>query len=173
MIEPALGGTRLLLAVLCDAYNEEVVTEAGQGPEDTRVVLKLHEDIAPYKLAVREPHLICVPACPPVCCNLSDDCVLQVLPLMNKGPLTEYATNLHRALLQTYRSDFDTSGSIGKRYRRHDEIGTPFCVTVDFDTVKDNTVTVRCRDSMKQVRVSVDDLTSKVVNRKNLGLASE
>ena len=100
-------------------------------------------------------------------------CVLQVLPLMNKGPLTEYATNLHRALLQTYRSDFDVSGSIGKRYRRHDEIGTPFCVTVDFDTVKDNTVTVRCRDSMKQVRVSVDDLTSKVVNRKNLGLASE
>lgn len=124
-IEPSVGVGRLLLAFLCNAYEEEVL-EGG----DTRVVLKLHHQLAPYKVAV--------------------------LPLQKQ--LNDKASELYRALCKKFPTTFDTSASIGKRYRRQDEIGTPYCITVDFDTLENDTVTIRERDSMKQERVAIADL---------------
>ena len=137
VIEPSLGADRVALAFLVDAYDEEVVDES---KNDTRVVLHLHPALAPFKCAV--------------------------LPLSKKlaGPAQE----LYARLAKEFMVDYDDSGSIGKRYRRQDEIGTPFCVTVDFDTVGDDTkpgdgcVTVRDRDTMKQVRMPMDQLESYI-----------
>jgi glycyl-tRNA synthetase len=128
VIESSHGCDRILLACLCDAYCEENATDKA---DDIRVVLKLHPRIAPYKVAV--------------------------LPLQKKE-LGELATKIYRALSKSFMATYDDTASIGKRYRRQDEIGTPFCVTVDFDTVKDNTVTIRDRDTMKQERIPVDKL---------------
>ena len=125
-IEPSLGVDRMLLAFLCDAYDEETL-EGG----DVRTVLHLHPALAPYKCAV--------------------------LPLQ-KNKLGALATEIYEKLSRHFMVEYDETGSIGKRYRRQDEIGTPFCVTVDFDTVEDGTVTVRDRDAMTQVRVKADDL---------------
>lgn len=97
-----------------------------------RVVLKFHRDIAPYQMAI--------------------------LPLSRKPELSSIAEGVFNSLSSKYRLDFDVTGSIGKRYRRQDEIGTPLCITVDFDTVNDNCVTVRDRDTMQQVRVPISDL---------------
>ena len=124
-IEPSVGVGRLLLAFLCNAYEEEEL-EGG----DTRVVLRLHHQLAPYKVAV--------------------------LPLQKQ--LNDKASELYRALCKKFPTTFDTSASIGKRYRRQDEIGTPYCITVDFDTLENDTVTVRERDTMKQERVAIADL---------------
>ena len=129
-IEPSLGADRAALAFLCDAYEEETLTDA-KGNPDVRVVLHLHPMLAPFKAAV--------------------------LPLQ-KNKLGEAATEIYDRLRKKFSVDYDETGSIGKRYRRQDEIGTPFCVTVDFDTVEDGTVTVRDRDAMTQVRVKADDL---------------
>ena len=125
-IEPSLGVDRMLLAFLCDAYDEETL-EGG----DVRTVLHLHPALAPYKCAV--------------------------LPLQ-KNKLGALATEIYEKLSRHFMVEYDETGSIGKRYRRQDEIGTPFCVTVDFDTVEDGTVTVRDRDAMTQVRLKVDEL---------------
>ena len=125
VVEPSLGADRMALAFLCNAYEEE------QLENDTRVVLRLHPALAPYK------------AC--------------VLPLQ-KNKLGDKATQLFRQLSKHFMIDYDESGSIGKRYRRQDEIGTPLCITVDFDTLEDETVTVRERDSMAQERVAIADL---------------
>ena len=125
-IEPSLGVDRMLLAFLCDAWDEETL-EGG----DVRTVLHLHPALAPYKCAV--------------------------LPLQ-KNKLGALATEIYEKLSRHFMVEYDETGSIGKRYRRQDEIGTPFCVTVDFDTVEDGTVTVRDRDAMTQVRVKADDL---------------
>ena len=133
VIEPSLGVERSVLAVLCDAYDEEVVDEA---KNDVRTVLRLHPALAPFKAAV--------------------------LPLSKK--LSGKANEIYEELSKYFMVDFDETGSIGKRYRREDEIGTPFCITVDFETVGDeNTagdgcVTVRERDSMEQVRMPIDQL---------------
>ena len=134
VIEPSLGVERSVLAVLVDAYDEEVVD-----PEknDTRVVMHLHPALAPYKCAV--------------------------LPLSKK--LAEPATEVFHALQKKFMVDYDESGSIGKRYRREDEIGTPFCVTVDFDTAEDGCVTVRNRDTMEQERIKITDLESYIAER--------
>ncbi|HIT26699.1 MAG TPA: glycine--tRNA ligase, partial [Candidatus Ornithoclostridium excrementipullorum] len=126
VIEPSLGVERMVLALLCNAYEEEEL-EGG----DTRVVMHLHHAIAPYKVAV--------------------------LPLQKKA-LGEEAEKIYRELAKKFSSTYDETGSIGKRYRRQDEIGTPYCVTVDFETVENGTVTVRERDSMAQVRIPVDGL---------------
>ncbi|KAH9133471.1 hypothetical protein LEN26_007103 [Aphanomyces euteiches] len=99
-----------------------------------RTVLRLHPDIAPYKYAV--------------------------LPLQSKGALAEKAQEIYVKLTKVGSCDFDVTQSIGKRYRRQDEIGTPYCITVDFDTLEDGTVTVRDRDSMEQVRIPIDTLLS-------------
>ena len=125
VIEPSLGADRVLLAFLCNSYEEE---EIAQG--DVRTVLHLHPALAPYKVAV--------------------------LPLSKK--LSEKAQEIYARLSKDFMCDYDEAGSIGKRYRREDEIGTPYCVTIDFDTLEDDSVTIRDRDSMKQVRVKIDEL---------------
>lgn len=125
-IEPSLGADRVLLAFLCNSYEEEEIAEG-----DVRTVLHLHPYLAPFKVAV--------------------------LPLSKK--LSEKAQEVYSKLSKKFVCDYDEAGSIGKRYRREDEIGTPYCVTVDFDTLNDESVTIRDRDTMEQVRVKIDDLT--------------
>ena len=124
-IEPSLGCDRVALAFLCNAYEEEEVDK-----DDTRIVLRLHPALAPYKVAV--------------------------LPLSKK--LSEKADEIHTQLSKKFMCDYDEAGSIGKRYRREDEIGTPYCVTVDFETENDGCVTVRDRDTMQQERIKIEDL---------------
>ena len=131
-IEPSLGATRMALAFLCEAYDEEAL-EGG----DSRVVLRLHPALAPYKAAV--------------------------LPLQKK--LAEPAEKLYADLCKHFSMDYDEAGSIGKRYRRQDEAGTPFCITVDFDTLENGTVTVRHRDAMTQDRVAIDALKAYIEER--------
>jgi len=133
VIEPAVGINRLLLMVLVDAYTEQG-TSAG-GEEGKRVVLNLHPRLAPYKVAV--------------------------FPLLaNKENLVEKAKGIYDELKQHFMVTFDARGNIGKRYLYQDEIGTPWCVTVDFDSLDDEAVTVRDRVTTKQVRVAIKDLPS-------------
>lgn len=129
IIESTYGLDRTVLAVLCEAYDEEEIAEG-----DVRTVLHLHPAIAPYKIAV--------------------------LPLSKK--LSEKADELYTKLSKKFMCDYDEAGSIGKRYRRQDEIGTPYCITVDFDTLEDNCVTIRDRDTMQQERIKISDLKSYI-----------
>ena len=126
VIEPSVGVERMLLMLLCDAYDEETLENG-----DVRNILHLHPAIAPYKAAV--------------------------LPLQ-KNKLGDKAREIYNMLSKKFMVDYDDSGAIGKRYRRHDEIGTPMCITVDFDTLEDETVTVRDRDTMAQVRMPIAEL---------------
>jgi glycyl-tRNA synthetase len=128
VVETSAGVGRTFLAVISDAYNEEQL----EG-DDTRIVLKLNPKLAPIKVAV--------------------------FPLLkNKPELVAKAREVFDMLKMEWRCEFDDNGNIGKRYRRQDEIGTPFCVTVDFDSLDNNDVTIRDRDTMKQERISLDDL---------------
>ena len=135
VIEPSLGCDRVALAFL---YDEEVVGQDKKGNDDVRVVLHFHPALAPFKAAI--------------------------LPLSKKEVLTGPAQELYAELSKEFMVDYDETGSIGKRYRREDEIGTPYCITVDFATVgddktpADNAVTIRERDSMEQVRVPISEL---------------
>lgn len=130
VIEPTFGLDRTLLAILGEAYREEKLENG-----DTRVVLKLKPALAPYKVAV--------------------------FPLLaNKENLVEKAREIYKELKKDFHVFWDDRGNIGKRYRYQDEIGTPWCVTVDFDTLKDGTVTVRDRDTMKQERIHVNELNN-------------
>jgi glycyl-tRNA synthetase len=131
VIEPAAGATRATLAFLYDAYRVEEAPDAN-GNLQSRTVLRLDPRLAPYKVAV--------------------------LPLSKKDTLTPTAREVFDVVKQRWMSEYDETQSIGKRYRRQDEIGTPFCVTVDFDTLDDRAVTVRHRDTMAQERVSIDRL---------------
>lgn len=133
VIETAAGCDRLCLALLCDAYREEVSTN-DKGKEDIRVVLGLKPELAPVQVAV--------------------------LPLSKKPQLQEPAMKLRDDLAKVFRADYDETASIGKRYRRQDEIGTPFCVTFDFDSLDDSAVTIRHRDSMEQERISMDNVVN-------------
>ncbi len=133
VIEPSLGVERMVLALLCNAYEEQQL-EGG----DSRVVMHFHPAIAPYKVAV--------------------------LPLQKKA-LGEKSEELYRQLSKKFSATYDETASIGKRYRRQDEIGTPYCVTVDFDTLEDNCVTVRERDSMQQKRIAIADLEEYLAKR--------
>ncbi|WP_018117610.1 glycine--tRNA ligase [Corynebacterium mastitidis] len=137
-IEPAAGLGRSMMAFLVDAYTEDEAPNA-KGGVDKRVVLKLDYRLSPVKVAV--------------------------LPLSKKEPLAGKARELADALRSYWNVDFDTSGAIGRRYRRQDEIGTPFCVTVDFDTLEDESVTVRERDTMEQERVKIADLKAYLAQR--------
>ena len=125
VIEPSLGADRVVLAFLCNSYEEQEIAEG-----DTRTVLHLHPALAPYKVAV--------------------------LPLSKK--LSDKANEVYDRLSKKFMCDYDEAGSIGKRYRREDEIGTPYCVTIDFDTLEDEAVTIRDRDTMEQVRIKIDEL---------------
>ena len=132
VIEPSLGADRVLLAFLCDAYDEET-DEKGE----IRTVLRLHPALAPFKAAV--------------------------LPLSKK--LADNAREIYSSLASEFMVDYDDAGSIGKRYRRQDEIGTPFCITYDFDSAEDGCVTVRDRDTMEQQRVPVAELKKYISDR--------
>jgi glycyl-tRNA synthetase len=129
VIEPAAGLTRSLMAFLVEAYTEDEAPNA-KGGVDTRTVLRLDPRLSPVKAAV--------------------------LPLSRNADLSPKARDLATALRRSWNVDFDDAGAIGRRYRRQDEIGTPFCLTVDFDTLDDQAVTVRERDSMGQERVGLD-----------------
>lgn len=138
VIEPAAGLGRAMMMFLMDAYHEDEAPNS-KGGVDKRVVLKLDRRLAPVKVAV--------------------------LPLSKKDTLTPLAEKLAAELREFWNVDYDTSGAIGRRYRRQDEIGTPFCVTVDFDSLEDNAVTVRERDTMEQVRVPLDELQGYLAQR--------
>ncbi|MBY0554085.1 glycine--tRNA ligase [bacterium] len=147
VIETAVGCDRLILAFMCDAYREEVSTqtdEAGKVSEDVRVVMGFHPEIAPIKVAV--------------------------LPLSKKDELSGPAMKIRDQLAEDFDVTYDETASIGKRYRRADEVGVPFCVTIDFETVGeagkpgDQAVTVRHRDKMTQDRVLIKDLNAYVAN---------
>ncbi len=131
VVEPSLGVERLFLTILTEAYDEEVVDAE---KNDTRVVLRFHPTLAPFKCAI--------------------------LPLSKK--LNEQATEIFTNLSKKFNVDYDDAGSIGKRYRRQDEIGTPFCITYDFDSIEDGCVTVRDRDTMEQVRLPISELESYI-----------
>lgn len=133
VIEPSAGLTRSLLAFLIDAYTEDEAPNS-KGEMEKRLVLKLDPRLAPYKIAV--------------------------LPLSKKEELTKVAIPLLKELKNKYMVDYDVSGAIGRRYRRQDEIGTPYCITIDFDTLEDNAVTVRDRDTMQQERIAIDQLSN-------------
>ena len=135
-IEPSLGADRVALAFLIDAYDEETVVD-GKGNEDTRVVLRLHPALAPYTVAV--------------------------LPLSKK--LEDVATPIYEELSKYFNVEYDAAGSIGKRYRREDEIGTPFSICVDFDTETDKSVTIRDRDTMEQIRLPLSDVREYIENK--------
>ena len=142
VIEPSLGCDRVALAVLCEAYDEEHMVDA-KGKEDVRTVLRLHPYLAPFKCAV--------------------------LPLSKK--LGDKAMEIRNELAKDFMVDYDDAGSIGKRYRRQDEIGTPLCITVDFQTVGDDKVeadgcvTVRDRDTMEQVRMPISELKDYIAKK--------
>jgi len=138
VIEPSAGADRGLLAFLVDAYREEEVTTAS-GKVERRTVLALHKDLAPYKAAV--------------------------LPLSRHENLVPLAKRVASLLRPHWMIDYDDAGSIGRRYRRQDEIGTPFCVTVDFDTLEDQAVTIRERDAMTQDRVALDGVSDYLAAR--------
>ena len=126
IIEPSAGVDRTVLALLIDAYHEEVV----EG--ETRVVLRLHPSLAPMKIAV--------------------------LPLSRNEKLTPLAKEIYKQLCPSFMTCYDDSQSIGRRYRRQDEVGSPFCVTIDFQSLEDNQVTIRERDSLAQIRVPIEEL---------------
>ena len=137
VIEPSAGVDRMALALLCNAYEEQKLVD-DKGKEDVRTVLHLAPAIAPIKVAV--------------------------FPLVKNRPeLRDLARSIFKRLQKRWNCFWDETGAIGRRYRRQDEIGTPFCVTVDFDTLeKDGTVTLRDRDTMAQERISIEALIAKV-----------
>lgn len=132
IVEPTFGIDRTVLVTLLSAYTEEEAPTAEEGETDTRTLLKLPKSLAPFKIAV--------------------------LPLSKKPELNAVAELIADRLRTRWVIDYDETQSIGKRYRRQDEIGTPYCVTVDFDSLQDQAVTVRDRDSMKQERIKIEEL---------------
>jgi glycyl-tRNA synthetase len=135
VIETSAGLTRNVLMVLCDAYDEEKIADKGND-DDWRTVLRFHPRLAPITVAV--------------------------LPLMKKDGLSELAQDIRASLKEDFTTDYDQSGAIGRRYRRQDEAGTPFCVTVDYDSKEHHDVTLRFRDSMEQVRVPIAELVPRL-----------
>src|SRR3989339_408269 len=142
VVEPTFGLDRIMLAVLADAFSEvEVRSGDTDAKHETEIVLRLDKKLAPFKIAV--------------------------LPLSKKEPLTKVAQGIAATLRERWMVDYDETQSIGKRYRRQDEVGTPYCVTVDFDSLEDKAVTVRDRDTMEQERVGISELTSYFNNKFN------
>ncbi|MEN3026431.1 MAG: glycine--tRNA ligase [Chlorobiota bacterium] len=141
VVETSAGATRSFLAFLCSAYDEEEIP-AGRGTTERRTVLRLHPALAPIKAAV--------------------------FPLVNRDGMPEVAQKLYRELRCYLRVEYDDSGAIGRRYRRQDEIGTPFCITIDGQTLQDETVTVRDRDTMEQVRIPLKQVLAYLHERVQL-----
>jgi len=137
IIETSAGLTRSLLMALCDAYEEEVISPAQDGKEaDIRTVMRFHPAIAPITIGV--------------------------FPLVKKDGLSELAHEIERELAEDFATFYDASGAIGRRYRRQDEVGTPFCITIDYDSKENGTVTLRQRDSMEQMRVHRNELVATI-----------
>jgi glycyl-tRNA synthetase len=139
VIEPSFGADRLLLATLLSAFKEE--KSAVDGESEIRTVLKFPKHLAPVKVAI--------------------------LPLSKKDELSSVAKEIWAKLRSSYMTEYHSSGSIGKRYRRQDEIGTPYCVTVDFESLEDGAVTVRDRDTMQQERVKITELEQYLATKLN------
>ncbi|MEL6865770.1 MAG: glycine--tRNA ligase [Bacteroidota bacterium] len=139
VVETSIGCDRMFLAVMSHALQDETVADA-DGKDSTRVVLKLHPALAPVKCAV--------------------------LPLLkNKQELTDKAREVFNKIKYAFNCQYDEKDAIGRRYRRQDAIGTPYCITIDFDTLEDNTVTIRDRDSLKQDRIAIEDIERIVLER--------
>jgi glycyl-tRNA synthetase len=138
VIEPAAGVDRCVLTFLMDAYTEDEAPNA-KGELEKRTVLRLDPRLAPVKAAV--------------------------LPLSRNADLSPKARDLSAELRRRWNVDFDDASAIGRRYRRQDEVGTPFCITVDFETLEDQAVTIRERDSMKQERVALDQVVGYLSER--------
>jgi glycyl-tRNA synthetase len=139
VIEPAAGVDRAMLAFLVDAYDEEFVEREGAGEGERRTVLRLHPRLAPVKAAV--------------------------LPLVGKEGQPELAREVHQAIRESVQAEYDEGGAIGRRYRRQDEIGTPFCLTIDHQSLSDRTVTVRDRDSLAQERIAIEGIGEELERR--------
>ncbi len=138
VVETSGGVTRSLMGILCNAYEEEEVVN-DKGKSETRTVMRLHPRLAPVQTAI--------------------------FPLVNKEGMPEKAHEIYKDLQKHFKTQYDTSGAIGRRYRRQDEIGTPFCVTIDGRTLEDGTVTIRDRDSMKQERIPAEKIKSYVSDK--------
>jgi glycyl-tRNA synthetase len=138
VIEPSAGADRGTLAFLCEAYQEDQAPDE-KGQMQTRIVMKFHPRIAPVKAAV--------------------------FPLVKKDGMPEIAQDIYRALKKQMVAFYDEKGAVGRRYRRQDEAGTPFCITVDGQTLQDKTVTIRDRDTLEQWRVKVDDVVGEIRSR--------
>lgn len=138
VIEPSAGADRATLAFLCEAYTEDEQPD-DKGKMQTRTLMKLHPRFAPLKAAV--------------------------LPLVKKDGMPEVAKELYAALKAKFPVFYDEKGAVGRRYRRQDEAGTPYCITIDGDTLTDKTVTIRDRDSLEQIRVKLDDVVGEIESR--------
>ncbi len=138
VIEPSAGADRATLAFLCEAYTEDEQPD-DKGKMQTRVVMKFHPRIAPIKAAV--------------------------FPLVKKDGMPEIAKDIYRALKKQFPAFYDEGGAVGRRYRRQDEVGTPYCITVDGQTLTDQTVTIRDRDTLEQWRVKIDDVVEEIAGR--------
>jgi len=140
VIEPTMGVERIMLAALVDGYSE---SDGSGGRERGEIILKLSPVIAPIQVAV--------------------------FPLIKKDKLPEIAKGIYKELNEKrIRAFYDESGSIGRRYRRQDEIGTPWCITVDFDTLEDESVTIRDRDTLKQERIKIDEIKNRIFSKLDL-----
>lgn len=138
VIETSAGASRGFMAVLCNAYDEEEIQNE-KGKTESRKVLRFKPSLAPVKAAI--------------------------FPLVNKDGMPEMAQKIHKDLQRSFKTEYDTSGAIGRRYRRQDEVGTPFCITVDGDSLIDGSVTVRERDSMNQERIASERLKSYIFEK--------
>ena len=138
VIEPSAGADRATLAFLCEAYTEDEAPDE-KGNMQTRTLLKLHPRLAPIKAAV--------------------------FPLVKKDGMPEIAKQIYKELKKNFNVFYDEKGAVGRRYRRQDEAGTPYCITVDGQTLDDQTVTIRDRDSLEQWRVKVDECVAEISSR--------
>lgn len=138
VIEPSAGADRATLAFLCEAYHEDQAPDE-TGQMQSRIVLRLHPRLAPVKAAV--------------------------FPLVKKDGMPEVAKDIYRALKQKFNVFYDEKAAVGRRYRRQDEVGTPYCITVDGQSLQDRCVTIRDRDSLEQVRIKIDDVVSEIETR--------
>jgi glycyl-tRNA synthetase len=138
VIEPSAGADRATLAFICEAYTEDQAPDE-KGKMQSRIVMRFHPKLAPIKAAV--------------------------FPLVKKDGMPEVAQEIYAALKQKFNAFYDEKGAVGRRYRRQDEAGTPYCITVDGQTLVDQTVTIRDRDTLEQWRVKVDDCVAEVDQR--------
>jgi glycyl-tRNA synthetase len=138
VIEPSAGADRATLAFLCEAFQEDQAPDEN-GNMQSRTVLRLHPRFAPFKAAI--------------------------FPLVKKDGMPEIAQELYGALKQKFPVFYDEKGAVGRRYRRQDEAGTPYCITVDGQSVQDKTVTIRDRDTLEQIRIKIDDVVAEISQR--------